>query len=70
MKTTTYIQLTIVVLLCTTQFVSAARPSAFNNDLLLLYLGIGLMLLGILGFDRLMNFIKHRTRKTSKNITQ
>lgn len=65
MKPTTYIRLTIVLLFCTTKFAGAARPSAFNNDLLLLYLGIGLLLLGLLGFDYLVNFIKQKFGKSS-----
>jgi amino acid transporter len=66
MKTFIYLRLTIIILLCTATNAIAARPSAFNNDLLMLYIGIVLVLLAILGVDHLINFTRKKLMKPTK----
>ena len=65
MKSTYYFRLTLLVFVTTTQFVLAARPGAFNNDLLLLYLGIGL-LLGLLWAIELL-WVRLQTLRKKKH---
>lgn len=69
MKTFIYLRLTILILLCTTTNAIAERPSAFNNDLLMLYIGIVLVLLALLGVDYLINFARKKLMKPTKKLS-
>ncbi|MFN3446227.1 MAG: hypothetical protein ACK44D_10835 [Bacteroidia bacterium] len=55
--------------MCTATNAIAARPSAFNNDLLMLYIGIVLVLLAILGVDHLINFARKKLMKPTKKLS-